>query len=94
MKTIEEIYNELYKKASTLITNRSYIIQNQNTLLSAYYFYSTHSCFQNEKESIESLIKNSQKSLNDIIKERKELMIKIDKLPKYYRNKLIKLIYN
>ena len=49
---------------------------------------------ENEKESIESLIKNSQKSLNDIIKERKELMIKIDKLPKYYRNKLIKLIYN
>lgn len=94
MKTIEEIYNELYKKASTLITNRSYIIQNQNILLSAYYFYSTHPCFQNEKESIELLIKNSQKSLNDTIKERKELMIKIDKLPKYYRNKLIKLIYD
>lgn len=94
MKTIEEIYNELYKKVSTLIKSRDYIIQNQNTLFSAYYFYSTYSCFQNEKESIESLIKNSQKSLNDTIKERKELMIKIDKLPKYYRNKLIKLIYN
>ena len=94
MKTIEEIYNKLYKKVSTLITNRNYIIQNQNILLSAYYFYSTHSCFNNEKEMIESLIKNSQKSLNDTIKERKELMIKIDKLPKYYRNKLIKLIYD
>lgn len=94
MKTIEEIYNELYKKASTLIKNRSYILQNQNILLSAYYFYSTHPCFNNEKEITESLIKNSQKSLNDTIKERKELMIKIDKLPKYYRNKLIKLIYD
>lgn len=94
MKTIEEIYNELYKKVSTLIKNRSYILKNQNILLSAYYFYSTHSCFNNEKEITESLIKNSQKSLNDTIKERKELMIKIDKLPKYYRNKLIKLIYD
>ena len=94
MKTIEEIYNELYKKVSTLIKSRDYIIQNQNTLFSAYYFYSTHSCFQNEKESINTLIKESQQSLNTTIKELKELMIKINKLPKYYRNKLIKLIYD
>lgn len=94
MKTIEEIYNELYKKASTLIQSRSYIIQNQNTLFSVYYFYDTHSCFQKEKESINTLIKKSQQSLNTTIKELKELMIKIDKLPKYYRNKLIKLIYD
>ena len=94
MKTIEEIYNELYKKVSTLIKNRDYIIQNQNILFSAYYFYGTHSCFQKEKESINTLIKESQKSLNDTMKELKELMIKINKLPKYYKNKLIKLIYN
>ena len=94
MKTIEEIYNELYKKASTLIQSRSYIIQNQNTLFSVYYFYDKHSCFKKEKESINTLIKKSQQSLNTTIKELKELMIKIDKLPKYYRNKLIKLIYD
>ena len=94
MKTIEEIYNELYKKVSTLIKSRDCIIQNQNILFSAYYFYDTHSCFQKEKESIDTLIKKSQQSLNTTIKELKELIIKINKLPKYYRNKLIKLIYD
>lgn len=94
MKTIEEIYNELYKKVSTLIKSRDCIIQNQNTLFSAYYFYDTHSCFQKEKESINTLIKESQQLLNTTTKELKELIIKINKLPKYYRNKLIKLIYD
>ena len=94
MKIIEEIYNELYNKVSTLIKSRDCIIQNQNILFSAYYFYDTHFCFQKEKESINTLIKESQQSLNTTIKELKELMIKIDKLPKYYRNKLIKLIYD
>ena len=91
MKTFDSICNSIYIEAYTLIGEIKSIKNEILRFKEDYYVYDKLGLLE-EKQSVDCEIESSVRILSDKNKKLKELKSRIDKLPRYYRSQLRKVL--
>lgn len=91
MKTFDFIYNGIYIEAYTLLREISSLKDEILQFKEDYYVYDKLGLLE-EKQSIDCEIESSVRILSDKNKQLTELKERIDKLPRYYRSQLRKVL--
>ena len=91
MKTFDSICNGIYIEAYTLIGEIESIEDEILRFKEDYYVYDKLG-LPEEKQSVDCEIESSERILSDKNEKLKELKSRIDKLPRYYRSQLRKVL--
>ena len=91
MKTFDSICNGIYIEAYTLIVEIESIEDEILRFKEDYYVYDKLGLLE-EKQSVDCEIESSERILSDKNEKLKELKLRIDKLPRYYRSQLRKVL--
>ena len=91
MKTFDFICNGIYIEAYTLLGEISSIKDEILRFKEDYYVYDKLG-LPEEKQSVDCKIESSERILSDKNEKLKELKERIDKLPRYYRSQLRKVL--
>ena len=91
MKTFDSICNGIYIEAYTLIGEIESIEDEILRFKEDYYVYDKLE-LPEEKQSVDCEIESSERILSDKNEKLKELKSRIDKLPRYYRSQLRKVL--